>query len=207
MIRFIAKFDVKPSERDVFVDALRKVRDGTAREEGSLGWDMYVSANDPNQFWVDERYRDDAAVEIHQSQPYILALADLSAKALSGPPAGYLLDQPIHSPGTQLAATAEDEPMMLFFVVPMKDGADQQVIDRFDIHVPLARRESGNLLFDAFTLKNDPNTVLVHEIWRNPAALWDEHFSQDYAQKTGALLSGFTDSDLSSLMYVVKSLE
>lgn len=207
MIRFIAKFDVKPSERENFVAALRNVRDGTAREEGALGWDMYVNTDDPNQFWVDERYRDDTAVEFHQSQPYIIALADLSAQALSGPPAGYLLDLPIHSAGQQKAATAQDEPMMLFFIVPMADGTRQQIIDRLDTHVPLTRQEVGNLMFDAFTLRSDPNTVLVHEIWRTPAALWDEHFSQGYAQETGALLSELTGRDLSSLMYVVKSLE
>lgn len=203
MIRVIAKFDVKPDMRTAFLDGLRAVRDGAVNEKGAIGWDMYAATDDPNQFWVDERYQDQAAVDIHQSQPYIKALGALAATALSGPPAAYMVDQAIEAIGTPKPIDDPASAVQMFFVLNVNEGSSDQVIDRFKIHVPLARAEQGNVLFDAFTISGEPNTILVHEIWQKPADLWETHFGNEYTQNTGKILGQCVDGDLARLMHIV----
>lgn len=204
MIRVIAKFDVKPDMRSTFLDGLRAVNDGTAKEDGALGWDLYVAADDPNQFWVDEKYQDQAAVDVHQSQPYIKNLGELAATALSRPPAAYLVDQVIPSASMPKPIGDPDRALHMFFVLNLKDGERDTVVDQFNTHVPLARAEKGNVLFDALTISGDPNTILVNEVWQTPADLWETHFAQEYAQQTGKVLSQAVEGDLSRFMQVVQ---
>lgn len=207
MIRVIAKFDVKPDMRATFLNGLRAVNHGTAKEDGAIGWDMYVAADDPNQFWVDERYRDQAAVDVHQSQPYIKDLGELAATALSEPPSAYMTDQIIHSESARKSVDDTDSALHMFFVLNIKEGTRDQVIDRFNTHIPLARAEQGCVLFDAFTVGGDPNTVLVHEIWQKPADLWETHFGNEYAQDTGKVLSQVVEGDLAQFMHAVSPIK
>src|SRR5262245_55141483 len=75
MLAVIAKVKVKLSEVERFSRFLEADVEGSLREPGCLRFDVLRDESDPTVFYLYEVYRDRAAFDLHQKQPYFTAFA------------------------------------------------------------------------------------------------------------------------------------
>src|SRR5262249_45935648 len=62
---------IKPEYREAYIEAIvHEVKQGLAKEPGILRFDLVQDHGDPNVIHVYAVYRDRAALEFHQQQPY-----------------------------------------------------------------------------------------------------------------------------------------
>ena len=62
---------IKPEYREAYIEAIvHEVKQGLAKEPGILRFDLVQDHEDPNVIHVYAVYRDRAALEFHQQQPY-----------------------------------------------------------------------------------------------------------------------------------------
>jgi quinol monooxygenase YgiN len=83
---------IKPEQRQVFLQALNKQVQASHKEEDTIEFAAYQSVEDPNTFVLIEVYRDVAAQEQHNAQPYTEAFARCLADCLAAPPDVKIMD-------------------------------------------------------------------------------------------------------------------
>lgn len=66
----IVKWVASEGAHDDIADVLRTMREKTLTEPGCLSYDVYQSSDDPDEFILVERYRDDAAITAHSQTDY-----------------------------------------------------------------------------------------------------------------------------------------
>ena len=69
-VALIVKWVASPGAHDDIADVLRTMRERSLSEPGCLSYDVYQSSEDPHEFMLVERYRDQAAVTEHTETAY-----------------------------------------------------------------------------------------------------------------------------------------
>jgi len=64
----------REGESDAIADLLRRLMALSRAEPGCLQYDVHRDPDDPNSFFLFERYVDDAAFEAHQASPHFREL-------------------------------------------------------------------------------------------------------------------------------------
>ena len=79
---------IKPEYREAYVEAIvHEVRQGLEKEsDGILRFDLVQDGADPNVIHVYAVYRDEAALEFHQRQPYYVEFMQKTMAWWSRPP-------------------------------------------------------------------------------------------------------------------------
>jgi quinol monooxygenase YgiN len=57
------------------------------------------------------------------------------------------------------------------FLLQLKTGHEELVLEEFRSVLELSRKEAGCLLFDLYRLADDPARLFVHEVWESRDAL------------------------------------
>jgi quinol monooxygenase YgiN len=76
----------KPEKRDEFVALITELRRNVLQHEPGTYVYEFLQGADPNEFVFFECYKDKAAQEIHQNQPYHVAMAPAGWACLDGDP-------------------------------------------------------------------------------------------------------------------------
>jgi quinol monooxygenase YgiN len=69
-VALIVKWVAAPGAHDVIADVLRTMRVRSLGEPGCLSYEVYQSSDDPHEFMLVERYRDQAAIKEHGETEY-----------------------------------------------------------------------------------------------------------------------------------------
>jgi autoinducer 2-degrading protein len=87
MIALIVSFKVKPDLRDKFLAAAEDDSTCSVRDEGGgcLRFDVYQNPSDENQFYFHEVYRDQAALDAHQTMPHFARWREAAGQVLAEP--------------------------------------------------------------------------------------------------------------------------
>ena len=72
MLVLLVDVHVKPEHRQAFITASIANHQGSRQEPGNVRWDLLQNEEDPDRFTLYEVYRDKAALEEHQKQPFFL---------------------------------------------------------------------------------------------------------------------------------------
>ncbi|MCC9157902.1 antibiotic biosynthesis monooxygenase [Streptomyces parvulus] len=98
MYTFLASFTVQPEHRSDFVEvALKTGRDSLANEPGSKAFTVVADEADPNRFYLNETYADEAAFQAHAEGAYFKAFFAEASQYAEGPTwlmRGNVLSQP-----------------------------------------------------------------------------------------------------------------
>jgi quinol monooxygenase YgiN len=81
----VATVQVLPGHTEGLVEGFRPVVEGSHGESGCLSYSLHRDKVDPHRFVVIERWRSQADLDDHFTQPHMAAMAEL-ADALAGPP-------------------------------------------------------------------------------------------------------------------------
>ncbi|WP_452218675.1 putative quinol monooxygenase [Lacinutrix undariae] len=203
----IVKFTAKPAHATSFAATLKEAQAATQKEAGNKDIKVFVSNTDANVFFVYERWADKAAITSHDNEPHTQKLMQVGQTALQTAPDFYFLGDTNPLPDRSKSPNAEDELFIIFFIFKLKPNYKKQVLAQFEDHVTNTRKEEqGNILFDLYTVDDQEDTLAVYEHWRKESDVWDIHFHQPYAMKTGKLLEEAVEGDLKQYMHFVTEI-
>lgn len=81
-----AVFEARPGCEARLEAALRELVGKVAPEAGALEYTLHRSAGAPARFYFYERYRDQAAVDLHMATPYLKKVLDLVPELCASAP-------------------------------------------------------------------------------------------------------------------------
>lgn len=84
-IRVIALAQAKEGQRDALQQAFISIIDKVRQEDGCLGYQFHADQSDPNQFLMDEIWRDQAALDKHGQTDYFLNMIKTIEPLLAEP--------------------------------------------------------------------------------------------------------------------------
>ena len=75
-------YQVKPGRRQEFLDALSAagVREAVLNEAGCLQYDYYLSAGEPDQVLLVERWESRQAQQLHLTQPHMAKMREIKER-------------------------------------------------------------------------------------------------------------------------------
>ncbi|MCL1065699.1 antibiotic biosynthesis monooxygenase [Shewanella olleyana] len=202
----ILKFTVKPESRDKFVAALMHNKQQSAQETGNIAMRLYVDNSNTNVLFAYDRWQDEEALNYHLQQTYTQKLLALAETTLAEPIDIQTLHDSALTPVAPLQADKEDPRFNIFFIFKIKPGTRDALLAQFEKHITHTRTEPGCLLFDLYTVQDDPETLVVYEHWRKESDVWDIHFHQPYAVETGKLMEESVVGDMQQYMHFVTQL-
>ena len=86
MIVVSAVFQAKPGGEAELESALRAMIEPVSKESGALEYAVHRALDDAGRFFFYEKYRDQAAVDLHMASPYLKALLDKVPVLCAGAP-------------------------------------------------------------------------------------------------------------------------
>lgn len=86
MIVVSAVFQAKPGAEAELESALRAMIEPVSKESGALEYAVHRAQDDAGRFFFYEKYRDQAAVDLHMASPYLKALLDKVPALCAGAP-------------------------------------------------------------------------------------------------------------------------
>ena len=203
----IVKFTAKPEHKDTFAVTLKEAQAATQKEAGNKEIKVFVSKAEDNVFFVYERWADKAAIIAHDNEPHTKKLMEVGQTALQSAPDFYFLGDINPLPDHSKSANPEDDVFIIFFIFKLKTEFREALLEQFEDHITHTRNEEeGNILFDLYTVDNQEDTLAVYEHWRKESDVWDIHFNQPYAVKTGKLMEDAVIGDLKQYMNFVREI-
>ncbi|OWW25936.1 antibiotic biosynthesis monooxygenase [Zobellia sp. OII3] len=203
----IVKFTAKPEYREAFSTTLKEVQAATRKEAGNKEISVFVSKADANVFFVYERWANKAAITSHDNEPHTKKLMQVGQTALKSAPDFYFLGDTPPLPDHSKSANPEDEVFVIFFIFKLKTEFRPALLKQFEDHITHTRKEeAGNIIFDLYTVDDQEYTLAVYEHWRKESDVWDIHFNQTYAVKTGKLMEEAVIGDLKQYMNFVTEI-
>ncbi|MEV6098180.1 putative quinol monooxygenase [Nocardia sp. NPDC051981] len=86
MYHIAVSFDVPADRRDEFIAAaLEDGRDSAADEPGTRRFELIADADNPNRFYLNEAYDDEAAFNLHAKGPHFARFFDIINSFATGP--------------------------------------------------------------------------------------------------------------------------
>ncbi|CAM4265410.1 putative quinol monooxygenase [Zobellia nedashkovskayae] len=203
----IVKFTAKPEHKDTFAATLKEAQSATQKEAGNKEIKVFVSKAEDNVFFVYERWTDKAAITAHDNEPHTKKLMEVGQTVLQSAPDFYFLGDTNPLPDHSKSANPEDDVFIIFFIFKLKTEFREALLEQFEDHINHTRKEEdGNILFDLYTVDNQVDTLAVYEHWRKESDVWDIHFNQPYAVKTGKLMEDAVIGDLKQYMNFVREI-
>lgn len=185
----LVTFHAKPEYREALDKLLREDVIQARKEEGNLSMHLYRAKDNPETYFLFERWKHQEALDGHFEEPYTKAVLELGEKALTVPMDIMFLNDlapisPVHyrrSPRDPQGATD------LFVIFSVKDGEQERFVRQFGYSAQNSRPEPGCVAFHIHSVKDSPKTFVLYERWESPADL-DAHFEQPYTRELFALL-------------------
>lgn len=82
----VARAQVRPDARHLFLAAARDCIAATRREHGCLAYDMHESIGQPGHFVCVESWEQREHVDAHMRQPHLLAFLKVAGACVTQPP-------------------------------------------------------------------------------------------------------------------------
>ena len=92
-------------------------------------------------------------------------------------------------------------PVALYAEFTVKSGSEDRVAEMMAELTASVRGESGNLVFDPHTRRENPNAYFVYEIYRDEEA-FQAHIAADHSKVFNAELGGLIEEDGSQLSWL-----
>lgn len=173
LVTLFVKVAAKPGSQQKAKEALLVDVNGARTEAGNFKMELYRASNDPDSFYLFERWQDRGALEDHFKQPYTQGAFDLQVNHLTAPikmnyleelwPVSRPYEKEIHRPLTTLIVPFETRP-----------ECGEEFIAHFQKFVPLVREEPGNVEFHFYRVVGSDTRFVLYERWEAQEYL-DEH--------------------------------
>lgn len=167
------KVAAKSRSQQKALDALLADVNGARTEPGNLKMELYKAANDPDAFYLFERWQTREALDDHFSQPYTQGAFDLQVNDLTEPIEMNYLEE--IWPDADSFRKEPHQPLTTLIVpFQVKPEFVEEFEARFEKFVAQVRRETGNREFHFHRIIDQPGRFVLYERWESQAHL-DDH--------------------------------
>ena len=193
----MVKFTVNPDFIQEFKKAQVNSLNNSLKEEGNLEMKLFANDNNPYEFYVFSKWKNEEVYELHKNLPHSKELGPLFKKALQGVDLIRLEDTKFgHIDSKKLFSTGNEQAVFISFKV--KAEYRDRVIKQLEKHLTNSRKEEGNIFFDFYAVEGQENTFYIYENWKSSAAFLDIHNAQSYTKETLELLNEAVEGGLNS---------
>jgi len=84
IVMIVVEFDVKPERRDDFVKLMSKHAELSRAEDGCLQFDVMIPGDSNSTVFFVERWRDQAALDVHSKEPRMAENREVYTPWLNG---------------------------------------------------------------------------------------------------------------------------
>jgi len=85
MITIVAKCSARAGRADELVQLALNLIDSSRKEEGNVSYDFYTDIADPTKFTFIEVWKDQAAIDLHNSTPHFQGFVEKAGPLFAGP--------------------------------------------------------------------------------------------------------------------------
>ncbi|MBN8450538.1 MAG: antibiotic biosynthesis monooxygenase [Candidatus Accumulibacter sp.] len=93
MIRIMARITARAGSEGDLQQVLQELPGPSCREEGCLGYELFLNEDDPREFVTVERWRDQAAADAHLNSAHVAAVIARASGLLAQAPLIYRFRQ------------------------------------------------------------------------------------------------------------------
>ena len=175
----VAFFEVGPNDVGRATAALKDYRQATLKASGIVRVNVLQQIDRPNQFAIEEAWRDAAALDAHKSAAETKKLDETIQATRISP-----IDERLLA-GVNVAAPNGAIPSQAVYVLTHADSVPDSRIQASVVLTDLAaksRQEAGNVMFQIEVQTNRNNHFTVIEAWRDQKA-FDAHITSENTKK------------------------
>ncbi len=206
-VTMLVTLHVKPEKREALKAALLKDKWGAVSEPGNISMTFFESRDNPNIFYLFERWVSQEALDSHFQQPYTVFALELSKTALASPMEITKLNDIDPMPKDQIKAPLPtDTSVDLICIFSIKPGMGQIFIDQFRKSIVHSRPEPGNINFFFHTVPGDTSTYVLYERWKSEAAL-QSHFQEPYTKELFEMFKRTLPQPAEHYLHYVKEIK
>ena len=174
----VVYIEVAPSEVGRTTGVLKTYRQAAQKAPGIARVAVLQQIGRPNLFAIEERWTDAPSLQTHLSSPDNRKLRDDLQSALVSP-----LDERLLASVTVQAVTRPASEQSIYVLTHADAAARREEIPGMLQEVAAgARRESGNIVFDATVQPNRTNHFTVIEVWADQKA-FEAHMTAEHTRK------------------------
>jgi quinol monooxygenase YgiN len=191
VVYVVTYVEVMPTSRADGLAALRRYRDATRAEDGSLRCEVVSRLGQPHQFVVLEAWKDRGAFEAHGKSPTTAQMRE-RVQAIRNAP----LDERVHTAASvgPLASGPGGDAVYVVTHVDVIPPRKEDGLTALKLLGDASRAGAGNLRFEVVQQTSRPNHFTVVEIWKDAKAAEahsmveaTRHFRDALAPMSGAL--------------------
>ena len=175
----VAFFEVGPNDVGRATAALKEYRQATLKAAGIVRVNVLQQIDRPNQFAIEEAWRDAAALDAHKSAAETKKLDEIIQATRISP-----FDERLLA-GVNVAAPNGAIPSQAVYVVTHADSVPDSRVQAAGVLTDVAaksRQETGNLMFQVDVQTNRNNHFTVVEAWRDQKA-YEAHITSENTRK------------------------
>ena len=175
----VAFFEVGPNDAGRAAAALKDYRQATLKANGIVQVNVLQQIDRPNQFAIEEAWRDAAALEAHKSAAESKKLDETIQATRISP-----FDERLLA-GVDVAAPKGAIPSQAVYVVTHADSVPDSRNQASAVLMDVAaksRQEAGNVMFQVEVQTNRNNHFTVVEVWRDQKA-YEAHITSGNTKK------------------------
>ncbi|WP_240760219.1 putative quinol monooxygenase [Phytoactinopolyspora endophytica] len=180
MYHIAVSFTVPDERREEFIAAaLEDGRNSAADEPGTRRFELICDADDPNRFYLNEAYDNEAAFNAHAEGPHFARFFSLIEGFADGP--GWLIK------GTRIEDPRVIAPVALIASFRAKPGQESRLREELEAMVEPSLAEDGCLEYRPYVDPAHPDAMVIIETWASSEAL-KEHFATPHFKGVAAVL-------------------
>lgn len=205
-IAVCSSFDIKPDGIDAYIDAMRENQQQVRSEDGNVEMRFFQEITNPTSFYLFGRTVA-GSIDDHSANVEDRGIENLVAPTINTPPVVRMLgatDQGTDFGPRDRGVTQQE--LIVIALFDLKPGYRERVLAQYDKQIPAVRAEPTSVLFNVFTIEDEPDKLVVYERWAS------QDIGQDFQQRplsieTGALLAEAVISDLPSSIHPLREID
>ena len=174
----VTYIEVAPSEVSRAIGILKTYRQAARKAPGVGRVDIVQQIGRPNFFVIADTWNDSASLQAHLASPDVTKVRDELRSALITP-----LDERLLAPISMQPARGAVSDQAIYVVTHADaTGRREEIPGMLQELASGARRENGNVLFDATVQPNRTNHFTMFEVWADQKA-WEAHVTTENTRK------------------------
>lgn len=190
-LHFLNIQTIRPEARDRFLVAMRHNATESRNEAANIVFDIADPGGDDPTLVLFESWTDRAGYDRHEASAHVAPVLALVPTAFAAPERKYILRDAAGLPAPARAPIA-DPSRTRNIVVRLQARPDQRdtVVEAMRVNQIASRAAPGNLVYNLYQERADPDAWVIHERWTDVAA-HQAHLAQPYSVTFDAQMKAF----------------
>ncbi len=179
---------LKPDHLSAFLPLMQNNAHESRKEPGNEAFWVFQDEQGGNTLYLIESWTSQSALDAHMRTAPLRAVQKAGQQALASPPVSLPIKATTLVPAFDLRPVQQTGHTRNVLVrLHVQPTAKKDFLQIIQNTLPQARKAHGNLIYDFFEVKDDPDQFILFERWDSVAS-HEANLTLPYAKKLGAIL-------------------